>query len=649
MEYDGFGPTEGTGVMSTTGAMERVVPMGMRTCVGDEEQLLVTACGRTCPVDSASARSLEQLQLFLQRTLGMDGQEFQVCDINGTILTTDFQVQEAIAQGLTPLGATLPDKSLHHMENRRQDLAQMQWKLVRDQITASGHQFTSLTRQLNEFQLQFQAFQREVQNALETMQSDTVKAFQEERQTTKDDNHATQEAVNGMAVLISTERNKRELSIQGFEKHIHGVCDMIDNEKIARRQDLSSHQIMLEELKASLETEKANREKVEQNLGDLKAQVWQLREDSIRNNHDLREQIQRARDSDNTSGFDLQARFSMIEDRYTTLEQNVDNISSFSAQTVDNLTERQERVSQSVETVRLSCKYLEGNLERIKELEASMKQSYSSLYDRFAKEKTSREDGLRRTNQTLMNDTRKLIGDLEKRLTIRLERESADREKNFKTMIDEVSSIVDDRKLFRDQLITKTIKVQDPTSATPLPSQTPKTSFVPSSTPLVVDADTPYLTQAHEKGAIPAMMSPLGSDVTTPSYEMRQQPQRQLVLSASTGAINAMVSSSVFHSPKAMSAEMPTARSTASVGSARMPVAMSSTGNSTPRSDVQPLMQQPLRYSRSGSPLMVSFQRSGSAVPSFAMGAFARSGSPLASQVQTQRMQPSELIARTVD
>jgi hypothetical protein len=644
------------GTLESMGAMERMPLAGVRTVVADGEQLLVSACGRTCQVDYASAISLERLQLFLQRTLQMDGQEFQVCDINGNILTTDAQVQEVIAQGLTPLCATLPDKSLHQLENRREEIAQMQWKLVRDQITNSGHQFSSLARQLSELQLQFQTFQREVQTSFETMQSDTVRALQEERQATKSETYSLQEGVNGVAVLINAERNKRELAVQGFEKHIHGVCDMIDNERIARRQELSAQTSTMDEFKVFAESEKTSREKTDKYVGDIKAELWQLKEDVIASTHDLREQIERVRDLEHSAGFDILARFTQIEDRYTSLESSVDSVSNFCTQSVDNLAERQERISQSSETLRLSFKSLEGAVERIKEMENSVKQNYAGIHERFGQEKTAREDALRRISQTATSDARKMMGDLEKRLTIRLERESADREKNFKTMIDEVSNIVDDRKLFRDQLITKTIKVSDPSLAPTLPTRFsgPTTSYSPvgiTATPSeaifveqgINDSMSTRSMNEYDLGPKDASftvaqgVNPQVTMVSTPTIgspmtDLNSQ-QRQVVLSATTGGIASMVSANVFGSmsngslPLAASASprMASPRPMSTTSSTRFPITVS-TGASTPRSDSHPFAQQ-IKYLRSQSPVGM-MARNGATSP-YKVTSYSRSSSPL--------------------
>lgn len=102
--------------------------------------LTVSACGRTCNVNMGAACSINEVQVALQHHLQMEGQMFHLFDCNGQTLNSNAQLQEAVVSGLTPLCATLTDASIHYIENRREELAQMQWKLVRDQMTATtGH------------------------------------------------------------------------------------------------------------------------------------------------------------------------------------------------------------------------------------------------------------------------------------------------------------------------------------------------------------------------------------------------------------------------------------------------------------------------------------------------------------------------------
>jgi len=452
--------------LQEAGAMELMMPAMEQRMVQQQmgDQLLISACGRTCSVDIHHSRSIVDLQAALQRTLQMEGQAFHICDINGALLSTDMQVQDAIEQGLTPLCATLPDKSLHHLENRREELAQMQWKLVRDQMTKGSNQVTQLTRQLSEIQFQVQAIQREASNGLEHFRAEYCKGMQVERDTTKAEMQPIQEGVNGAVLLINGERSKRELSVQGFEKHIHGVCDMLDGERASRRQDLAMHMTVIQELRTSLDVERNGRMELEEVVMDLKKSNLKFQEDMSAMIRQSEERVYKVQSDMGVADSDNSIRFGELEERAATIENSLQETTAWTTGSLDKLGERHERVSQAVETMRLSSKHQEGSiancLERVNELESLVLQvnmdTTELVTEGLSKEKQLRDEQVRRTLQVFTNENLKQITEVEKRLTMRLERESAAREKNFQTMIDEVTKVVEDRKLFRDQTITKT-------------------------------------------------------------------------------------------------------------------------------------------------------------------------------------------------
>jgi len=480
---------------------------GVTTIVRQQtgDQLLVSACGRTCSVDMHCSRSIVDLQAALQRKLQMEGQTFHICDINGQLLSTDMQVADAISQGLTPLCATLPDKSLHHLENRREELAQMQWKLVRDQMTQSNNQVTQLTRQINEVQFQLQANHREATNEITRFKEDYAKNAEKDRLNNKADLQPVQEAVNGAVLLINGERGKRELSVQGFEKHIHGVCDMLDGERASRRQDLAMHMSVMQELRASLDAERNSRIELEDVVMEMKRSSAKF-QDEVRAN--LREQSERhskLQSDVSVTDSETMGRFTEMEDRLAMLENSMSEITSWTTSSLDKMTERHERVSQAVETMRLGNKHYEGGiancLERTNDLEKLVRQYDGEMRDQMSKEKQVREDQVRRTSQVFTNESLKQITEVEKRLTIRLERESAEREKNFQSMIDEVTKICEDRKLFRDQTITKTVMAPQYGSSGQFETSgllgSPKNSYQPSASEATIGE--PYREGAHEK------------------------------------------------------------------------------------------------------------------------------------------------------
>jgi len=511
---------------------------GLTTIVRQQsgDQLLVSACGRTCSVDMHHTRSIQDLQAALQHKLQMDGQIFHICDINGQLLSTDMQVSDAIAQGLTPLCATLPDKSLHHLENRREELAQMQWKLVRDQMNGHNNGVTNLTRQVNELTFEFKNHHREMSTIVERCKLDTMHMCDNERITTKSEMHAVQEAVNGAVLLINGERGKRELAVQGFEKHIHGVCDMLDGERASRRQDLAMHMSVIEELRAEVQTERNARAQLEEVVLEHKRSTGKFQDEVRATLQDQGDKISNVQSDVGISVSEMMGRFTELEDRMGLLENSMSEITSWTTGSLDRVTERHERVSQLVETMRLSHKPIEGSigivLERTEELDKLVRQHECTMStrDELSKEKQVRDDQVRRVSTCFTNDSLKNVTELEKRLTVRLERESAEREKNYSTLIDEVSKICEDRKLFRDQTITKTIQVPTVPVLTGLIQTSgiaqPQVSFRPPGSVVVpVGSYQPPPSVVVPMGSYrpPASYQPPPSDATT-TREIRTAP-----------------------------------------------------------------------------------------------------------------------------
>jgi hypothetical protein len=115
-----------------------------------KDTVLVSACGRSVALDVTATPTMMFLQNQLQAHLHMDGQTFQFFDVNGTQICTDNDLRDTIAKDQTPLCATLTDASIHYIENRREELAQMQWKLIRDQVSGSMAKHAEVTRQVAE-------------------------------------------------------------------------------------------------------------------------------------------------------------------------------------------------------------------------------------------------------------------------------------------------------------------------------------------------------------------------------------------------------------------------------------------------------------------------------------------------------------------
>lgn len=210
-----------------------------------------------------------------------------------------------------------------------------------------------------------------------------------------------------------------------------------------------------------MDAERSSRNELEEAVTEVKRSHQKFQEDVALSLREQTEKAQKLQIEISTTTTDLMGRFAELEDRSAVLENSIAETTSWTTGSLDRMGERQERVTQAFETMRLSTKHYEGtitnSIERTKDFESMVRKYDEELREALAKEKQVRDDQVRRVSQVLTADSMKQITELEKRLTIRLERESAEREKNFSSMVDEVTTICDDRKFFRDRTITKVV------------------------------------------------------------------------------------------------------------------------------------------------------------------------------------------------
>jgi len=431
---------------------------------GSSGQLLVSACGRTLSMDMQCARSVMELQNALQAQLQMESQSFNFFDVNGNTLSTDSEIREAIGKGLVPICATLTDASIHFIENRREELAQMQWKLVRDQMTAAGGKLVAMQRQSAEVEAQLHQYRQESTSLIDRVHKEALRAVESERDVAHCELRQLSERVNAVAQLVQSERQKRDVALQGLEKQFTGLRDLLDKERDSRRQELIIHSSVVQELRQQLDAERSEREALkDKHVFDIhtvmeKAEAFQTHFTSMI--HDERSEatnradswqksfqaqgrdFQRVRVDMENMAQDMKVRFLRVEERCTGLENRVAEITTRQAASVDRLVERHERVSQVVESLRLEEKQnkdqVQMALTRMKELQTSLEETEETAHKLVLQERQGRADQVRSAQLALITTHKKEISELEEKIADRLERESSERERHVQAIYEEV-------------------------------------------------------------------------------------------------------------------------------------------------------------------------------------------------------------------
>ncbi|CAE7872525.1 unnamed protein product [Symbiodinium microadriaticum] len=178
----------------------------------------ISVCGRLCYVSNTT--SLANVQSELQAFLGMHEQEFDLSDSAGKRLVTDQELQAAVQGSLVPLQAGLSDASVHLIENRREELAQMQWKVLRDKLQGCNSDVLALSTQVSELQQRIQLEAKEREKVVEALRADIGNQLNQDRAAVEANMHQLSEQIHSFSSLVNAEQNKREYAHKVFDNQV---------------------------------------------------------------------------------------------------------------------------------------------------------------------------------------------------------------------------------------------------------------------------------------------------------------------------------------------------------------------------------------------------------------------------------------------
>eukprot|EP00928_Gymnodinium_smaydae_P038595 TRINITY_DN26598_c0_g1_i1.p1 TRINITY_DN26598_c0_g1~~TRINITY_DN26598_c0_g1_i1.p1 ORF type:complete len:623 (+),score=103.32 TRINITY_DN26598_c0_g1_i1:52-1920(+) len=441
------------------------VPAGTQLATRAESKIPISACGRTISLDASSTQTLLGLQEALQEKLQMQGQMFEVFDVNGDVLTTDSKLREAVYEKNLPLCATLTDASIHYIENRREELAQMQWKLVRDQLTGTSGKVAQLSRQAAETSSKLDELRSDMQAMIERSRMDIMKSFETEHQIFHTELKQLSERITAMGQLLNGERTKREIAVQAVEKQAQGLRDLIDAERAARRRDGAAHMSGLEDMRAHIECERASRVALEDRhasaihaVGERVDEEGKHRADAFQDHaHDWRKAYDElVGDLQRSSGLtdrlrsehelvvaDVVARFSALESRCASIENRVTEAAQRQADMLGRLVERHERIAKSVDGMKMDDHRREGGMQqamnKVRDLAETVSASEDEARELILRERGEREEQLRRTQQHMTLEHARQLADLETKIGEKVERDSQMRDRNVRNLVEEVA------------------------------------------------------------------------------------------------------------------------------------------------------------------------------------------------------------------
>eukprot|EP00401_Gymnodinium_catenatum_P073257 CAMPEP_0117474592 /NCGR_PEP_ID=MMETSP0784-20121206/9363_1 /TAXON_ID=39447 /ORGANISM="" /LENGTH=590 /DNA_ID=CAMNT_0005268821 /DNA_START=257 /DNA_END=2025 /DNA_ORIENTATION=- len=397
---------------------------------------------------------MDALHKRLEMELGMKDQAFEVKDCEGNTLATDADLHGAIASGRAPLAASLSDSSIHFIENRREELSQIQWKIVRDQQHAVSEKFRMLTLKHSELEAAFEAERHNRVVDFEGLKQDIAVALDQIRTEASHDIRQMGEQMAGMSNMMAAERNMREVTKQRISTEIQTVRDLIESRCETVQESMNNMLQQSEALRRAVDCDRSVREasetkqmevqdKTSRRIDEMQAHFDTVLQEYQNNFQKACSEMNASVDthSRNIGSFkhDLdaqhsagEARVAMVEERCHSIESRLADLSGRHADTVERFGQRSEKVTQELEFLKLGANRHQTSIEevvqKIDDLHVASATTKGELIDQLQADRKRREREFNMLKDTVSTETVKNKHDLETRLATRLERESVARE-----------------------------------------------------------------------------------------------------------------------------------------------------------------------------------------------------------------------------
>jgi hypothetical protein len=331
----------------------------------------VSACGRNLQVEAAIATSLPALQAELQRELNMQGQAFEVFDVHGANLPTDEDLLMAVERQNTPLVATLTEGTIHYIENRREELSQMQWKVVRDSLNGIQEKIAQLGREMQGLNEEMNTHKKEVQAQTHRLEHQFQSDIEHAKETARQNFLQALERVDALSHFIHSERNVREASMQGVERQIQSIREILDQDKQTRRSEANAQASLAAQLQQEFLEEVRTRQALEDRhkfdvhrlneridvlprlqaepvheLGEeMKKQVMKFAQYYEEHNR----QLMHVKANSENASFEGNMRFQKLEEKMLTAEERLASVISRQEPKFEEIWRKLEKMSKSFE------------------------------------------------------------------------------------------------------------------------------------------------------------------------------------------------------------------------------------------------------------------------------------------------------------
>jgi hypothetical protein len=402
------------------------------------------------------------LKETVERGIGMQQDWIQFYDCQGTKLLTDEEVSTAVSEGRAPIHATVSDHSVHNFEQRREEFAHMQWKVMRDQFTVLSLQLGHTQQQLRNMQEEATANQNETVRTITTMKNQLAEGL---HVVTECKGHSTHmegliktldENVHNMGLQVSEEAMKRDTAMQDvqFKMDRQNTAQQHESARLAEAFDSCLN--LLQETDGQLG----------QDIHSLQQKIEATRDLAYANQEEALKQVAEARTIANRAMSD--ASFAWLKQAHDDAEKQVNQLAnmlatfetrivkseSLASDTANRWLASHEQlkvqynsVSQAVEQCRLQNRTNQASTQEVRDklgMQAdAMQAQTTSMKAEQARERKDRQEQLKNMQQNLDGTLKSTMAELESKLSNRVDQEADARTTSILQAIDDIGTVLE--------------------------------------------------------------------------------------------------------------------------------------------------------------------------------------------------------------
>lgn len=424
----------------------------------------VHICGQQLHANCDDGRppSLQVLKETVERGVGLQQDWFEFFDSNGSKLMTDGEIKAAIYEGRTPIYGAVSGHSVHHFEQRSEEFAQMQWKVMRDQFTVLSLQMGSTQQELKNLHEEVQAKDKENVRMLNVVKSQLADGLQVMGECESSWINVEElvkqlnDSVHDVEQKIGQESQKRQAAIQEVEFKI-GRKNKAQQHDNARLQEAFDARVgLLQEADGQLRQDIHALHKKVEGLKDL---ANSHHEDSLKFLAEVRAIATHAigdassallRQAHEDTAAQISGLANMITDfeaRIARSETLATDTASRWLQTTEQLKDQYNSLSQAVDQYNLQVRTSSAKNQEIRDqlgMHADAVEAMSeAMKAEQERERKAREDQLHSMQQNLNGLLKSTFKELETNLVGLVDRETAARTAAIRQAIDDIGTVME--------------------------------------------------------------------------------------------------------------------------------------------------------------------------------------------------------------